>query len=57
MRRAKDIVRNNLVSFEEDGRATCAILRPSRVNGEKAMYRDAYANDQDFALMYYLLIN
>lgn len=57
MRRAKDIVRNNLVSFDEDGRATCAILRPCRVDGVKAAYRDAYANDQDFALMYYLLIN
>ena len=54
--RAENIVLNNLVSFEEDGHATCAILRPLRVNGLQARYRDAFANDQDWALIYYLTI-
>jgi len=30
--------------------------RPRRVNGEPAHYADAYANDQDWALMYYLMV-
>ena len=54
--RAENIVMNNLVSFNEDGRATCAILRPLRVNGQQARYRDAFANDQDWALIYYQTI-
>lgn len=54
---AKNIVRNNLCLFFEDGRATCAFVYPKRVNGEKTHFADAYANDQDFALMFYLLVN
>ena len=30
---------------------------PRRVNGAPAHYADAYANDQDWALMYWLLVN
>ena len=56
-RRAENIVRNNLCSFEEDGSATCAFIYPRRVNGQLAHYADAYANDQDFALAYYYLVN
>ena len=55
--RAKDIVRNNLSLFSEDGRATCAFVMPRRVNGEPAHYADAYANDQDWALLFYLIVN
>ena len=55
--RAENIVRNNLCLFFEDGRATCAFINPRQVNGEAAHYADAYANDQDWALMYYLLVN
>jgi len=55
--RAKRIVQNNLCLFSEDGKATCAFVYPRRVNGEKAHYADAYANDQDWALMYWLLVN
>lgn len=40
-----------------DGRATCAFVFPRRVNGESAHYADAYANDQDWALLYYLIVN
>ena len=55
--RAMDIVRNNLSLFSEDGRATCAFVMPRRVNGEAAHYADAYANDQDWALLFYLIVN
>ncbi len=55
--RAENIVRNNLCQFFEDGRATCAFINPRQVNGEAAHYADAYANDQDWALMFYLLVN
>lgn len=55
-RRAEQCVRNNLCLFFEDGRATCAFVMPRRVNGEAAHYADAYANDQDWALMYYLMV-
>ncbi len=56
-RRAENIVRNNLCLFFEDGKASCAYLYPRRVNGEKAHFYDAYANDQDWALVFYLLVN
>lgn len=55
--RAENIVRNNLCQFFEDGKASCAFVYPRRVNGNEAHYYDAYANDQDFALMFYLLVN
>jgi hypothetical protein len=57
LRRAENIVRNNLCLFFENGRATCAFVFPRRINGEAAHYADAYANDQDWALAFYLLIN
>ena len=56
-RRAEQCVRGNLSLFFEDGRATCAFVMPRRVNGEAAHYADAYANDQDWALMFYFLVN
>ena len=55
--RAENIVRGNLSLFFEDGRATCAFVFPRRVNGEPAHYADAYANDQDWALLFYILVN
>jgi len=55
--RAEDIVRNNLSLFYEDGRATCAFVNPRRVNGEVAHYADALANDQDWIVMWYVLVN
>ena len=55
--KARRIVENNLSLFFEDGKATCAFVYPRRVNGEPAHYADAYANDQDWALMYWLLVN
>ena len=55
--RAENIVRNNLCLFFEDGRASCAYLYPRRVDGVDAGFYDPYANDQDWALVYYLLVN
>lgn len=55
-RRARNIVLGNLCNFFENGEATCAHVLPARVNGENASHTDEYANDQDFALMYYLLV-
>ena len=56
-RRAENIVRNNLCLFFEDGKASCAYTYPNRVNGVKAGFYDPYANDQDWAFVYYLLVN
>ena len=55
--RAEEIVRNNLCLFFEDGKASCAYLYPHKVNGEKTHFYDEYANDQDWALVYYILVN
>lgn len=55
--RAENIVRNNLCQFFEDGKASCAYLYPLSINGEKGKFYDPYANDQDWALVYYLLVN
>lgn len=53
-RRAENIVDNNLCLFMPDGKASCAYLYPRRVDGKPAKFYDAYANDQDWALAYYL---
>lgn len=55
--RAENIVRNNLCLFFEDGRASCAYLYPYKIDGVKGQFYDPYANDQDWALVYYLLIH
>ena len=55
--RAENIVRNNLCLFFENGAASCAYMYPKKVNGVKAEFYDPYANDQDWALVYYLLVN
>lgn len=54
---AQNVVRNNLCLFFEDGRASCAYMYPYKINGIKAQFYDPYANDQDWALVYYLLVN
>lgn len=51
---AEDALRGQLCQFTPDGRATCATLFPLKVNGNPASYRDPWANDQDWALVYYL---
>ena len=55
--RAENIVRNNLCLFFEDGSASCAYLYPSKVDNVEAQFYDPYANDQDWSLVNYLMIN
>ena len=54
---AKQIVRNNLCNVFEDGTGSCAFVYPKRINGEQAHFADAFANDQDWALDAYLMVN
>lgn len=54
--RAENVVRNNLSLFFEDGKASCAYLYPNRVNGKPAKFYDPFANDQDFALVFYKMV-
>lgn len=51
--RAESIVKSNLCNFFEDGTASCAYVYPSKVNGEKGGFFDPFANDQDWALVFY----
>lgn len=51
--RAKKIVDNNLLNFKEDGSASCAYLYPAFVNDQPAKFYDEFANDQDWALVFY----
>lgn len=53
-RKAENILRNNLCLFFENGRASCAYIYPYKVNGQKAAFYDPFANDQDWALNFYL---
>ncbi len=53
-KRAEAVVKNNLCQFFNDGSASCAYLYPSKVNGQKAAFFDPFANDQDWALVFYL---
>jgi hypothetical protein len=54
--RAETIVKNNLCQFFADGSASCAYLYPAKVNGKKTAFFDPFANDQDWALVYYLKV-
>lgn len=55
-RRAENIVDNNLCLFMPDGKASCAYIYPRRIDGKPTKFYDAYANDQDWALAYYLQV-
>lgn len=52
--RARAGARACLSLFDPDGRAHAAYLFPYAVNGERGEFYDPYANDQDFALYFYL---
>ncbi len=54
--RAVANIQNNLLNFKEDGTASCAYIYPLTVNGNPGKFYDPYANDQDWALYYYLKI-
>lgn len=53
-KRAKDSLRGVLSMIFPDGTASCACLFPVTVNGAKPDGWDAYANDQDWAMYFYL---
>jgi hypothetical protein len=57
LRLTNTILENNLAQFFEDGRASCAYIYPARINGQKAQFYDPFANDQDWALAFYLLVH
>lgn len=52
-----ECIQNCTCLFKENGEASCAYVYPSRVNGVKGEFFDAFANDQDFALYFLLKIN
>ena len=54
LQKAVDNVRNCICLFGTDGAASCAYMYPFSVNGRKGEFFDQWANDQDFALYYYL---
>ena len=56
LEKAKKIVKGNLSLFSGDGSASCAYLYPLLLNGHPGKYYDAYANDQDWALVNYLTV-
>ena len=52
--RAKTTLRANLSLFTADGRGFAAFVYPRTVDGRSAHFSDAYANDQDWALVHAL---
>ena len=55
--RAKRILANNLCLFHGDGSASCASGFPLTINDKPGRFLDPLANDQDWALVYYLMIH
>jgi hypothetical protein len=56
LERAQAIVRGNLSLFTSGGRASAAFIYPRTVNGRPGYFADAYANDQDWALVHALTV-
>lgn len=52
--RAEDAFRGVLGLIHPDGRGFCAYVFPLTVNGNRGEFFDPYANDQDWALYFYL---
>lgn len=52
--RAEEALRSPLSLFRDDGSASCAMIYPQSVNGQRGHFLDPWANDQDWALYYYL---
>ena len=52
--RAEAALRANQSLFSADGRGSAADLYPLSSNGRTAAMNDAWANDQDWALVYWL---
>jgi hypothetical protein len=57
-KKAQQALLNNLCLFTgKTGQASCAYHYPKLVNNIPAEFYDPYANDQDWALVFYLLVN
>lgn len=56
LRRAESVVRANLSLFTPDGRASAAHLYAWLTNGQRGARNDPWANDQDWALVYLLMV-
>ena len=54
---AKQCARNCLCLFNEKGEGSCAYVYPFKVNGHVGAFYDEWANDQDFALYFYMCIS
>ena len=55
--RAESILANNLCNFTPEGRASCAYVYPTTINGQPGKFFDPWANDQDWALVNWLVVN
>lgn len=53
-KKAENSLRGVLSMIHADGSASCAYVYPAMVNGQSADYSDPWANDQDWALYFYL---
>lgn len=54
--KAENITRSCLSLFYGGGRATCAYVFPDKVDGFPCKIADEFANDQDWALAFYLMV-
>lgn len=53
---AEECIRNCFCLFNEKGEGSCAYVYPYRVNDRKGEFYDEWANDQDFALYFYMTL-
>ena len=56
LRRAKNCIRNCLCLFGQDGTASCAYVYPFQIDGRRGEFFDGWANDQDFALYFAIVV-
>ncbi|MBP5716225.1 MAG: six-hairpin glycosidase, partial [Bacteroidales bacterium] len=56
LRRAKDCLMGNLLLFNNQGFGSAAWIYPDYVNGHEAHRANPCANDQDWALVYFLML-
>ncbi len=55
--RGESIFATNFSLFREDGSASCAYVFPLTLNGEPGAFYDPWANDQDWALVNWMLFS
>jgi hypothetical protein len=57
LRRGKICLENNLCNIRDNGTGAAAYIYPEKVNGVVAEFYDEFANDQDWALFFFLEMN